>query len=193
MNDQLWIHNLAVLYHKDKLIVFWPHESHTPIEKINAMCRFLIYFAIATSVYGKTFIPIFVIIISMLLIGFEYNRRKSTTTTEYVHDKLFPSDCSEPTKENPYVNRLIGELPAKLSPCNDGGVDGDKFLNEELPKNMWDIYNKNNSQRQFYTLPNNDLPNKQLEFANWLYGSDTTCKTNSETCNGLQGLTDFRL
>ena len=45
-----------------------------------------------------------------------------------------------------------------------------------------DIYSKYNSQRQFYTMPNTSIPNKQKEFALWLYNRGPTCKEG----NGYQ-------
>ena len=33
-----------------------------------------------------------------------------------------------------------------------------------------DVFGKRNSQRQFYTMPNTEVPNSQDEFAKWLYG-----------------------
>ena len=48
---------------------------------------------------------------------------------------------------------------------------------------MSDIFGKNNSQRQFYTMPVTTIPNNQTQFANWLYKTEPTCKENNgESC-----------
>ena len=41
----------------------------------------------------------------------------------------------------------------------------DKFLY----KNLDDVYNKGNSQRQYFTMPYTTIPNKQGDFASWCY------------------------
>jgi hypothetical protein len=55
----------------------------------------------------------------------------------------------------------------------------DVFLHN-LPTDHWDIYGKNNSQRQFYTVPVND----QSAFAKWLYDPDIvmTCDKTQKAC-----------
>ena len=51
-----------------------------------------------------------------------------------------------------------------------------------------DIFGKNNSQRQFYTVPGNQVPNDQGSFAQWLYGTPKTCKEgNSIACLSQMG------
>ena len=57
----------------------------------------------------------------------------------------------------------------------------DKF-SKGLFKDINSIYNNENSQREFYTMPNTEAMNKQTEFANWLYKVPKTCKEG----NGFQ-------
>ena len=45
-----------------------------------------------------------------------------------------------------------------------------------LYKNVGDVFNKNNSQREFYTMPVTQSSNNQKEFAEWLYNTGPTCK-----------------
>ena len=52
-----------------------------------------------------------------------------------------------------------------------------KGLNED------DLFNRNNSQRQFYTNPATTIPNDQTSFANWLYKTSPTCKENTIGCS----------
>ena len=71
-----------------------------------------------------------------------------------------------PTHDNISINSLVE----------------DKF-NSTLFQDPSDIFNKNNSQRQFYTMPNTSAYNKQDEFAKWCYGLPKTCKEgNFENC-----------
>ena len=52
----------------------------------------------------------------------------------------------------------------------------------DLYNDVSDIFNRNNSQRSFYTVPSTTFPNEQNKFANWLYKLPKTCKEG----NGFQ-------
>ena len=46
-----------------------------------------------------------------------------------------------------------------------------------------DIYGKDASERQFYTMPCTKVANDQTDFANWLYNRGGSCKDgNAEQC-----------
>ena len=60
----------------------------------------------------------------------------------------------------------------------DENTNMNKFINNKFFRTESDmIFDK--EARQFYTMPNNNLPNKQYEFANWLYGTNDNCKSTS--------------
>ena len=42
-------------------------------------------------------------------------------------------------------------------------------FNTNLYKDVSNVFNKKNSQRQFYTNPSTTIPNDQKNFANWLW------------------------
>ena len=95
--------------------------------------------------------------------------------------------CKIPEKNNPFMNPTIyGENNSK-KPClsyNNKGIQKDienKF-NADLYKDVNDIFGKNNSQRQFYTVPGKTNPNDLESYKKWLYSTPPTCKEG----NGLQ-------
>jgi hypothetical protein len=56
-------------------------------------------------------------------------------------------------------------------------------FNNNLFKDVDDIYNRKHSERQYYTMPNTKAANDQGKFANWLYSSPMTCKEgNGDAC-----------
>ena len=94
-----------------------------------------------------------------------------------------------PTKDNPFMNPSLADyntdnsLPA-INSYNNKGVQREiegKF-NEDLYRDVNDIFGKNNSQRQFFTVPGNDVPNDRDTFMKWCYQTPPTCKEG----NGLQ-------
>ena len=74
-----------------------------------------------------------------------------------------------------------------LSSCtsyNNKGVQNytDNIFSSGVYRDVNDLFGKNNSQRQFYTVPGNSIPNDQDKFAKWLYSTPKTCKEG----NGFQ-------
>ena len=98
-----------------------------------------------------------------------------------------PSTCIKPTLENPFMNAMNYDSryrqPACTSYDNKEVQDNiDNFFDDNLFKDVSDIYNKRHSQRQFYTMPYTTYPNDNTKFAKWLYGEPPTCKEG----NGAQ-------
>ena len=101
------------------------------------------------------------------------------------------TECRVPNKDNPFMNPTLTDYGSNLQPppksCpsyNNKGVQRrvEELFNEDLYRDVTDVFGKNNSQRQFYTVPGNRVPNDQGNFAQWLYGTPPTCKEG----NGLQ-------
>lgn len=97
--------------------------------------------------------------------------------------KSLKKTCTVPTKQNPFMNVLINEYeenPLRKKACfinKQVGEYVDKYFNEDLYRSVDDIYQKNASERQYYTMPSTEIPNEQDKFAKWLYGIDgKTCK-----------------
>lgn len=96
--------------------------------------------------------------------------------------------CQKPTKENPFMNRTIIDYNNDDQPtaCN---ADDDEIkdemevnFNHDLFRDVDELWERENSQRQFYTMPNTAVPNNQVEFAKWLYYIPKTCKEDNEKC-----------
>ena len=58
----------------------------------------------------------------------------------------------------------------------------ENIFNDSLIRDVDDLFERFNSQRQFYTVPGNSIPNDQDTFAKWLYARPKSCKEG----NGLQ-------
>lgn len=95
--------------------------------------------------------------------------------------------CRKPTVDNPFMNPSIADFNTENVPvaCNADDADIKKEIelkfNEDLYRDLDDVFDKKNSQRQFYTIAHN-VPNDQEAFANWCYKFPATCKTNQERC-----------
>ncbi len=97
--------------------------------------------------------------------------------------------CRKPTVENPFANIVFSDyLDAGniAEPCN---VDNNEInaqmqnlYNSSIYRNLEDVWERENSQRMFYTMPIQTVPNSQTDFANWLYKTGPTCHENTEAC-----------
>lgn len=93
--------------------------------------------------------------------------------------------CTKPTQDNPFMNFMISdykENPDKLKACTNVDKEIDDNFNHNLYRDIDDLFERKNSQRQFYTMPNTQNPNSQKEFAEWLYKVPEICKTDQEHC-----------
>jgi hypothetical protein len=95
----------------------------------------------------------------------------------------------KPSVENPFMNiNLITDNKDKEAPLQSWNNDKlqkeieDKF-GYNLYRDVGDLYGKNNSQREFYTMPSTTIPNNQTSFAKWCYGVGPTCKESAIYCS----------
>jgi Family of unknown function (DUF5762) len=103
--------------------------------------------------------------------------------------------CTTPTLDNPFMNVTMkdymnfdadGSIVDRPPACDpsDPTVKNEieTNFNNNLFRDVNDVFGKSSSQRQFFTMPWTTVPNKQDEFARWLYLSPATCKENSDNC-----------
>lgn len=96
--------------------------------------------------------------------------------------------CRRPNIHNPFMNPNITEYNNGEPPvaCNadDENIKKDMNVNfsRDLFRDLDDLFDRKNSERQFYTIPNTSVPNNQKEFANWLYKVPETCKEDQIGC-----------
>lgn len=93
----------------------------------------------------------------------------------------------KPTIENPFMNALNFDPRDRKPACNVDNTEKtreiEQLFNTGLYRSASDIFNKNNSQREFYVMPCTTFPNDQSGFAKWLYGTPPTCKEgNGDQC-----------
>jgi hypothetical protein len=122
----------------------------------------------------------------------EWNKEKKQKNKKisYEKDKLYRKATSrKPTVDNPFTNIVFSDyLDASniAEPCNtsDDNIaqDMQNLYNSSIYRSVGDVFERENSQRMFYTVPIRTVPNDQTDFANWLYKSGPTCKENSQNC-----------
>lgn len=119
------------------------------------------------------------------------NKKKSKKKkVSWEKSNLYRKDnYRKPTIENPFANIVFSDyLDAGnlAEPCNidDEDIQNNmqNLYNSSIYRNLEDVWERENSQRMFYTVPIQTVPNSQTDFANWLYKTGPTCHENTQYC-----------
>ena len=110
-------------------------------------------------------------------------------------DNTTDGKCTKPTIDNPFMNVTMkdymnfdkdGSVVNRPPACDPNDPEIKKLLDESFNNNLYrdvgDVFGKMNSQRNYFTMPSTTIPNKQDEFARWLYLSPKTCKEDQDNC-----------
>jgi hypothetical protein len=195
----LWTDNISILYEKKYLFEIIPMKNFDLNRKLNSLFRLSIFYSIIIYLFNKQnkmlMVPIgvgvFTLIISKNLkentINGNIRKLQNDESEEGFLMEEISGGCRIPEKNNPFMNPTLYDDKNSKKPClsyNNKGIQRDianKF-NEDLYRDVNDIFGKNNSQRQFYTVPGKTNPNDLESYKNWLYSTPPTCKEG----NGLQ-------
>jgi hypothetical protein len=102
-------------------------------------------------------------------------------------DYLESNEYEQPSVDNPFMNAMPFDDrdrgPASVQLGNPiKQMEVETAFDYGTYRDVDDVFNRNNSQRQFFTMPTTTFPGDQTAFANWLYKVPVTCKEG----NGAQ-------
>ena len=194
IGDEFWADDIELLWRYDRLMEFFPSKDHTLEERLNSIVRLSLYISLLLWVSERDYKYIYILIGVMGFTYFVYaNSDKSKSNIEPLENEK--ENCTLPTLDNPFMNVTMkdymnldkdGNIIDRKPACDisEPGVKEqvDELFNNNLYREVDDIFGKMNSQRQFFTMPYTTIPNKQDEFAKWLYLSPKTCKEDQDYC-----------
>lgn len=208
-NNLFWYYNPEILFSKENLIDFIPTNDITKSENLNSILRLSIYISIIMFISRKNilvfFIPILTAIITIYLHHWSMVKTKIEKVSILSDDselekKLYPNDCQVPTEEDILMNTKVSDLnnpnSNKKPACqltDEIIKKQDELLTKSVYRDVNDIYGKNNSQRQFFTMPDTSKEfgisagNTEL-LAKWLYSTGPTCKEDTMRCTNSRSL-----
>ena len=165
--NTFWLNDLSILFNKNHFLEVIPFSNMRFNNKLNAIFRVSIYYFIIMTLIKKNL----------------NNSNISSNNNSGV------DGCRLPSKNNPFMNPTFmditsGNMEQSCSSYNNSVIrDLEKmYYNEGLYEDNFDIFGKEHSSRQFYTMPVNSIVNDQGSFANWCYSRPPTCKEG----NGIQ-------
>ena len=192
-----WLENPNALLNKNYITEIWPNSDFDLGRKLNAITRLIIILAILGYFMTKSlYIPVsaFVSIIVLVIIyktkgkvaqkeGFKVGY---DTVTGRGLEKLLEKEFTLPTTKNPVMNVLMNEYkenprrkpaaPAYNDEVHEEINEKAKTQDKRLYKNLGDNLSFENSMRNFYAMPNTQIPNNQKDFALFCYGNMPSCK-----------------
>lgn len=194
-----WFQEPSQLWKTDKLAEVIPTSSMSYPDKHNALVRLSIYIGLVLTIIFRCYLWLYVPLLTMCLSYILYAVRTSqppmsitesmsqkldTTSLDKVYDAQNElehftgtvSDATYPTSSNPFMNPMPFDDRTRPEAAENQGAKIERQFNRTLFREVSDIFNKENSQREFFTVPNTTYPSNQTGFAEWLYKVPTTCK-----------------
>lgn len=116
-----------------------------------------------------------------------------------VADVIGQNDRTLPTGPNPFMNLLLDEIktnPTKPPAANIDTPAMARQMSDEFQNRVYgdsgDVFQHNQNQRTWISMPSTSIPNDRESFQNWLYrvpgrtckeGNNSACRTGTENGN----------
>jgi len=193
----VWFNNPQELFNREKITEFWPDNTQTENDRINATTRFIIY-STCIIYLMKRDVRVFVLAAMVLSVLYIFHKNEMITVENTANPMTvqYGSDCQRPTEDNPMSNFLLSDYvdnPNKQPACFYPTVEGEvkKYLDDTIPYDCGRSrcplpkYQRNAAARQFISTPNSANPSAQTEFAEWCYGKkfQPMCRDDPSKCN----------
>lgn len=193
-SDEIWFKNLRVLFLRPSEII--PTRDQSDAERVNAIVRLVFYcsFAVALIRSNPMYLVLGLAIVVIISLAFALGTKKKLKNESY--SNLRPTTvkrerkaCSPSTPNNPFSNATVGALlgdEGRAPACSydTPGVAEEirNNFNKGLFRNLEDIYEVENSQRQYVTQPVTTSAPDTIAFAQFLFGNKRTCKEDPSLC-----------
>ena len=185
--DKIWYEDVRVLPARWR--EFFPNAQQTSEERVNALVRLVIYASLAVFAYNREMrtLVLGAGVVAVVSVAFGHRRREAYPVPQPPLVAKEPSKgCTPPTRDNPFANVLLTELGKPRGPaCAYDAVKGEikAHFNTGLLRNATDVYEAENSQRQFHSMPVTTTIPDTAAFANFLYGDmNKICKQSPAHC-----------
>ncbi len=204
MTTPIFIDNPGILVDKNYILDFIPDLKATTEEKINAIVRFSLYFSIVLMVVKSNYRYSYIFVATLIITYFFYNTNRENfeghiegdnkndskvntlckphdESNDELHNESSNSqlNCDEPKCDNLFMNVLPTDDFSKKKPaCSYTKEISSKVNNgfySKFKKDVNTFYNQDFGMRQFYSMPNTQVPNDQGTFAKWLYNTPVSC------------------
>lgn len=177
MSDPSWLRQPSVLLKRPA--TFFPDPTMTLPERGNAFSRLFLYVGLVLYAYARDARWIWMSLAAAVTIAGIHDAAATTDR------RLSGKKCRKSTPNNAMGNPLVGDSPA-LDPCVSTPEEIRSNFNQGLFRNVEDIFEKGNSQRQF--IPINSAIPDTIAFSQFLAKDlpGRHCKEDVSACTGLR-------
>lgn len=200
-SEVIWFADPTGLFVGDRLAHFLPEKNTTLAVQLNALMRLAIYTSVIMILFQRYSLAVYIpvgtaaLTYSLYITSADYSstiraRAHARARTEHgVDDVLLEGmtreggNCTVPTPSNPFMNILPTEYgtntdrPAACDISSPAAHESaESLFNNNLYRDVDDVFHRTTSSHSFYTMPNTQIPNDQGGFAKWCYGTGPTFK-----------------
>ena len=196
MEEPFWGDYIQVLLDRGKINEFIPRRGMTENEIYNSIVRFSLYLSILLVILNNNLNYLGLFILSLLFTFFHKKYlnnmqliKESDITKKDVEREDFELEyddgmCKNPTKDNPFMNRLptddLNDLKPACPITQKVKENIDTLFNQDIEAQIENIYNPLINQRAFYTMPTTTATYDQKSYRDWLYKSKEQCKLEED-------------
>ena len=198
---EFWLENPNILLNKNYITEIWPKDNFDLARKLNAITRIIVLMGILGYYLTKSpFIPVSAIV-SLIVLVIIFKSKNKIINEGFAHEmdnnnspnlkEILKKEFTMPTQKNPVMNVLMNEYkdnPTRKPAAPVYNEDVHQEMNQKaksktdkrLFKNLGDNISFENSMRNFYAMPNTEIPNNQKDFALFCYGNMPSCKDGDD-------------
>lgn len=195
-SERIWFQDPAGLFRDDRLAHFLPTRNTSLTVQLNSLLRLSIYLAIVLLLFRRysaaMYIPVGVAVLTYGMYVTNSTTLASDAARRAASQEGMTREgdlCTVPTHSNPYMNVLMSDYdnPTRPPACDLSskavGDTAESRFEDNLYRDVDDVFQRRSSSHSFYTMPNTQIPNDQGGFAEWCYGRGPTCKEgNGSQC-----------
>ena len=179
--DKIWYEDVGVLTRRWR--EFFPRPEQTPVERVNALVRLILYATLGAYVYNRETRTLVLGLGAAAVVSLAFSHRSHERYPDGSSPQGPAPGCQRPTRDNPFANVLLTDLgkPPRPPACAYDTVKGEitDSFNAGLFRNATDVYERENSQYQYYTMPVTTGIPDTTAFRNFLYGGMRSCKEDA--------------
>ena len=167
--ERVWFQDLPGLFTSDNYYRVVPDKGMSLAEQLNAAMRFATYFVVIMFAVERNanvgFVLLFVAGVTYAVWRYKTSVASDLRETMETLDLGRTCDgsggtCTLPTPDNPFMNRSVFDRQDRPNACSDGPkVDQmtRQYFDAGLFRSADDVFHKEASDRQFYTVPGGDF------------------------------------
>lgn len=203
VSDPFWFDEISILFRQDRVLEFFITQDMTFVEKLNAIARLGVYTSIIVSFYHNNPKFLALSLVALILTLFIRNFFDEASFSPNV-----PKNCTEnfedirekilPTIDNPFMNAVItkpddtipSESYSKTPEAEKVREDIEANFSKNLFQDVGDVFEVNNSRRQFYTVPRNSGDLKEFLYGGMSSRKEDQFSNGASLYEPLQNLTE---